>query len=242
MTKKTEVYTLTLLFIFVFYCALIIGISWDEIFVMTRGEERLKYLFSLGSYESAYLMRAPNEEFYPGFYATLDTFIKKIFPKKFEFEIWHLINSIFSILTIFGIYRVSSILFNNKVGKIVFLLCFFNPIFFGHMAMNSKDTIVALANVWSTYIFLRYLQKQNLEENCNRYILFAGLTIGLGTGIRLPFIVTLVPLFLFAILDLVFFKKISNKNFSYKKFIYHLIITLITPRLYIRISKIFRNR
>ena len=82
MLKKVEISTLTLLFIFVFYCALIIGISWDEIFVMTRGEERLKYIFSLGSYESAYLMRAPNEEFYPGFYATLATFIKKIFPKK----------------------------------------------------------------------------------------------------------------------------------------------------------------
>ena len=68
MTKKAEVYTLALLFIFAFYCALIIGISWDEIFVMTRGEERLKYLFSLGSYESAYLMRTPGEEFYPGFF------------------------------------------------------------------------------------------------------------------------------------------------------------------------------
>ena len=81
MVKKIEIYILILLFSFVFYCALIIGISWDEIFEMTRGEERLKYLFSLGSYESSYLWRTPNEEFYPGFYPTLATFITKMFPK-----------------------------------------------------------------------------------------------------------------------------------------------------------------
>ena len=231
MPKKIEIYTLTLLFIFAFYCALIIGISWDEIFVMTRGEERLKYLFSLGFYESTFTLRSQNEEFYPGFYPTLATFIKKMFPKKYEFEIWHLINSIFSILTIFGTYRVSSILFNKKVGKIVFLLCFFNPIFFGHMAMNSKDTIVALANIWSTYIFLRYLQKQTFRQNCNRYILFAGLAVGLGTGVRIPFIITLVPLFFFAIIDIFFLKKISNRKFSFKKFIIHLIIVFLIAYL-----------
>ena len=231
MVKKIEIYILILLFSFVFYCALIIGISWDEIFVMTRGEERLKYLFSLGSYESSYLWRTPNEEFYPGFYPTLATFITKMFPKKFEFEIWHLTNSIFSILTIFGIYRISRILFNKNVGKIVFLLCLFNPIFFGHMAMNSKDTIVALANIWSTYIFLRYLQKQNSNQNCYRYILLAGLTVGLGTGVRIPFVITLVPLLSFALIDIFFLKKISNQNFSLKKFFNHLILVLLITYL-----------
>ena len=90
-----------------------------------------------------------------------------MFPTKYEIEIWHLTNSVFSILTIFGISKISSRLFNKKVGKIVFLLCFINPIFFGHMSMNSKDTIVAFAHVWTTYIFLRYLQNQNLNGNYN---------------------------------------------------------------------------
>ena len=62
------------------------------------------------------------------------------------------------------------------------------------MAMNSKDTIIVFANVWATYIFLRYLQKQNISNNRNRYILLAGLTVGFGTGVKLPFIATLFPL------------------------------------------------
>ena len=46
MSKKVEISIIALLIIFAFYCALSIGSSWDEIFEMTRGEERLKYLFS----------------------------------------------------------------------------------------------------------------------------------------------------------------------------------------------------
>ena len=115
MSKKAEISIIALLIIFAFYCALSIGSSWDEIFVMTRGEERLKYLFSLGSYESSYTLYTPNERFYPGFYPTVATFFKNMFPKKYEIEAWHLINSLFSIFTFFGIYKISSILFNKKV-------------------------------------------------------------------------------------------------------------------------------
>tara|TARA_B100000809_G_C14915338_1_gene451405 strand:- start:370 stop:483 length:114 start_codon:yes stop_codon:yes gene_type:complete len=37
MSKKVEIYALALLIIFAFYCALIIGSSWDEIFEMNIG-------------------------------------------------------------------------------------------------------------------------------------------------------------------------------------------------------------
>ena len=93
MSKKVEISIIALLIIFAFYCALSIGSSWDEIFVMTRGEERLKYLFSLGSYESSFTLYSHNESFYPGFYPTVATFFKNMFSKKYEIEAWHLINS-----------------------------------------------------------------------------------------------------------------------------------------------------
>jgi len=228
MLKKVEIFTLALLIIFSFYCALTTGGFWDEFFEMKMGKERLKYLFSFGSYK---YFDFYNSRFYPGFYNTIAIFFTKMFPIKYEIEVWRLLHVIFSILTIFGIYKITSNLFNKKVGKIVFLLCFLNPIFFGHMIMNSKDTIVAFAYVWSTYIFLRYLQNQNKSKHCNRYILLAGLTVGLGTGVRIPFIVTLVPLFFFAVIDIFFLKKIINKKFSLKKFIIHLMVILLIAYL-----------
>ena len=113
MPKKIELSIIVILFIFVFYCALTIGIPWDEGFEMTRGKERLKYIFSLGSYKIYWNYQS--EELNPGFYSTLAIFITNMFPKKFENEIFHLTNSLFSILTVFGIYKISSVIFNKTV-------------------------------------------------------------------------------------------------------------------------------
>ena len=127
MTNKINNVILCLLIVYSIFCALIIGISWDELFYLDRANERLKYLFSFGSYD---YLDYGDQRFYPGLYNTLAIFVTKMFPKKYEIETLHLINYSFSILTIFGISKISSELFNKKVGKIVFLLCFFNPIFF----------------------------------------------------------------------------------------------------------------
>ena len=121
MSKKFEISLLFVFAIFAIYCSLSIGSSWDEYFVMNRGEERLKYLLSFGVYSSDYLWNSHTEDMLPGFFATFATLIKKMFPYKYEVESWHLINTTFSFLTFFGIYRITSILFNKQVGKIVFL-------------------------------------------------------------------------------------------------------------------------
>ena len=44
MQKKVEIFTLALLLIFAFYCALSVGISWDFEPEVNRGNERLKYI------------------------------------------------------------------------------------------------------------------------------------------------------------------------------------------------------
>ena len=71
MSNKFEIYILAILIIFASYCALSIGSSWDQEFVMTRGEERLKYIFSLGSYGSSTMWERHTEDFIPGFFADM---------------------------------------------------------------------------------------------------------------------------------------------------------------------------
>ena len=44
--------------------------------------------------------------------------VTKIFPIKYETEVWRLTHVSFSILAIFGIYKISSNLFNKKVAKL----------------------------------------------------------------------------------------------------------------------------
>ena len=214
MTNKINNIIFYLLIIFSIYCALIIGMSWDELGNIDQGNKRLKYLFSFGSYN--YLDYA-DQRFYPGFYNTLSIFITKMFSKKYEIETLHLINNTFSILTIFGIYKISSEFFDRKVGKIVFILCFFNPIFFGHMAINQKDMIVAFSNIWTTYLIIRYLKNQHISEKRNRYVILGGMAIGLGLGVRIVFLSTLIPIIVISIFDILFLKKMVSKNFSSKK-------------------------
>ena len=161
MSKKIEIFLLLLLFSYALYCTFITGSFWDENFEIRIGKERLKYLFSFGSYKDFDFY---NSKFYPGFYNTLAVFFTKMFPINIEIEIWRLSHVIFSILSIFGIYKITSKLFNKNIGKIVFLLCFLHPIFFGHMIMNSKDTIVVFANVWSTYLILQYFNNKKIYQ------------------------------------------------------------------------------
>jgi len=228
MLKKIEILLLSGIFVFLFFCAIKIGHSWDLEMEVNKGNERLKYIFFLSTFENyVSSSRMVGDEFYPGFYTTLVSFFTKLFPKKYEFEIWQLINSLFAILTVFGIYRISRTLFNKEIAKIIFILCILNPIFFGHMAMNPKDIPVAFANVWTTYIFLRYLKNQNHEKRCKKYIILAGLALGFGVGIRIPFIITLLPVLFIALIDIFFLKKIINSYFSPKKFISHVLIVLL---------------
>ena len=187
---------------------------------MNIGRERLRYLLSFGSYKNFDFHMLT--EFYPGFYNTMLIFITKMFPVKYEIQTWHIFNSLISVGTIFGIYKITCELFNKYIGKIVFLFSFFNPIFFGHMAINSKDTIIAFANIWCTYLIIKYLKNQNHNKKRNRYILLLGLTVGLGLGTRVAFLATLIPVTIFFILDIFFIKKIKNIEFSNKKLFFDL--------------------
>ena len=95
------------------------------------------------------------------------------------------------------------------------------------MSINSKDLIIAFANVWSTYLLLQYLENQHIKERRNRYLILTGLAVGLGTGVRMVFIGSLIPLAILVVLEILFFKKIINSQFSIKKFILDILIVFV---------------
>ena len=218
MEKKSENFILFSLVVFAVYCSLTLGMSWDEPYHYYEGKNRLKYLFSLGRHELDDWDLRTHYRYYTGFYDTLSVFISQIVPIKYEVHIHHLINLFFSLLTIFGIAKIAERLFNKKVGKIVFLLSFLNPIFFGQMSFNPKDPIIAFSHVWATYFIIRYLQTQQISAKRKHFSTLVGLTIGFGIGVRVIFIGYLIPVLILTILDIFFLKKLTNKEFSSIKF------------------------
>jgi len=210
---------LSFLLLFSIYCAISIGQSWDEGFHYNQGKITLEYLFSLGRVDTDLSFR----EYYSPIYWSLQYFIAEIFPSKYTIEILHLTNLTFSLCIIFGIGKIGKELFNQTVGKIIFLILFFYPAFFGQMSFNPKDTILAFSHVWITYFAIRYLKEQHINKKRNKYLLRLSLLAALSTGIQLVFLGSMIPLLLFLILEISIFKKIININFSIKKFLYDLI-------------------
>ena len=91
------------------------------------------------------------------------------------------------------------------------------------MAINSKDTILAFCHVWIFYLILKYLQKQQIREKANKYIILLGLISSIGTGIQLVFFGSVLPIVLFALVEIFLLKKIINNNFSNKLLLFDLI-------------------
>jgi len=216
MTKKINLIFLAILILYSLYCGLQLGYTWDVLFYYEVGKERLDYLLSLGLNDVDEKIFA--RKFLTGAYSTISAFFVQFFPQKFTLEAIYLLNLIFSVLTVFGIYKISKIFFNKQVAQITFVICFFNPIFFGHMAMNSIDTIIAFTNIWFFYELIRYFKNQQISKKKNNYVIFCGLFLGLGLGVRYSFFITLVPYLIFSILEIFYFKILINKKFSRKMF------------------------
>ena len=225
MIRRINFIFLIIIFLYSVYCSLQLGMSWDVLFHYELGKDRLDYLFSLGM-NKVNEITYENSKLYPGVYSTVLAFFVQFSPRTYIIESIYLINLFFSILAVFGIYKISKKLFNKQIAQLTFIICFFNPIFFGHMSMNSIDPITAFANVWFFYTILKYLEKQNTKKR-NKYIIVSGLCLGLGIGIRHSFVATLIPIFLFSILEIFYFKSIINKKFLIKIFFFDYIKVLI---------------
>ena len=218
MNKKKQTILLFFLFSFSAYCAIIIGKSWDEGFAFRQGKSTLDYLFSLGRIDEYFWGR----EYYSGIYWSLQYLLTTTLPLKYQIETGHLVNLIFSLATIVGVGQLGKEFFNKKVGKIIFLILFFYPIFFGHMSFNPKDMFLAFGHVWIFYSILRYLKKQNIRDKANKYIILIGLLAAASTGIQLVFLGSFITVFLFILVDILLVKKFVKYDFNKKLFLFDL--------------------
>jgi len=219
--KKIELLVLFSLFIYSIYCSILIGPSFDEFVHNKNGEKLFNYIFSLGRRE--YI--DPIYLYHYGFYDFLGAFFSKNFTSNYLIESHHILNLIFSTLSVFGIYQISKKLFNKKIAKIAFLICFINPIYFGHFSINPKDTIIAFTYIWIFYLSIKYPQKQNNRNDRINYIFYLILLISLGLGIRLTFIFLLIPIFIVLLSEIILNKK--KFNFNFIKFFCDLLLIIV---------------
>ena len=214
--------SITLGIFFCLYCIFYNGLSYDQIFHIENGERRLKYLFSLGSYDYYDILHL---RYYPGLYDTISSLLASAFPRNYYYESYYLINFLTGLLGIFGLKKVVKYFFGVSVAKVFFIISLFSPIFFGHLSINPKDTIIASANFWILYYVIKYLKVETI--NIKRDIsIKIGLFVGLGAGVRVLFLGTLIPIIFFLLIEIFFIKRIS-KNFNFKSFFNHIFIIIL---------------
>ena len=201
------------LILFSAYSAITLGQTWDEGHLITQGKITINYLFSIGRIDEDIFRR----EYYSPIYYSIKYLFLQIFPNQYQIEVNHLVNLIFSFGVIFAIKNLCKELFNDKIAKITFLVLFLFPAFHGHMAFNSKDTILAFCHVWIFYSFIKYLKIQSKHKS-SKYIYNIGILSAIGTGTNLFFLGTLIPLLLFFFYEVFITKKICSRNFIKKKF------------------------
>jgi hypothetical protein len=217
LNNKIYQYFYYFLLFYSLYCAIILGESWDEADHAIRGKATFQYLLSFGKIKKEYFY----DEFYSPSYWFFQYFFSQLFNLKYQTEVNHIINLIISISAIIGFYKLISELFNKFLGKIIFLILFFYPIFFGHMSINPKDTVVAFCNIWIFYLLIKYLKNQHNINKSNRYIFGISILFAIGSGVQLLFLGSLIPVLLFFFFEIFFFKKIINKKFNFKILLIH---------------------
>jgi len=216
-----------LMIFFAWWCSLTIGLSWDEYFHHINGLVRYNFLTSLGDFQK---FEFRNNKFYPGLYDTISYAFGQIFffiNKNFYVQnidlIMHIVNISFSSLSILGLYLLTKEIFNKKIALLSVLLTLFNPFFFGHMGMNSKDIVVFFSFIWFCYFFYLYCKK---EEKRFKNLILASLCIGFGCGVRLTFLIVIFPAIILGFIYLI--KKFkSNHLILVKRLSLHIPIVFI---------------
>ena len=111
---------------------------------------------------------------------------------------------------IIGLKKVVKYFFGPNVAKIFFLISILTPVYFGHLSINPKDTIIFTSNFCIMYYVIKYI-KTNDESIRTNISIKLSLFIGLGIGVRIIFLGTLIPILLFLFTEILFLKKITQR-------------------------------
>ena len=224
--NKIRFYWILPIIIYGFYCSITIGNAWDTFFFIEIGKNRLDYLLSLG-------LKPLNEGHYMastyiGIYNILNAFFLELAPRKFEVEFFHILNFIISFFSAIGLYKLVKQLFNSEIGFLTLFIFLLFPIFFGHMAINDRDTVVVFSNIWITYYAIKYFEfKKNKND---KYVLYISFLLALGLGVRLAFVATLFPIIFYLIFLLNIKKNVLNFKqilFDFIKVTFYSLITIV---------------
>jgi len=169
------------------------------------------------------------------FYAALEYIFHKDSSKSLVFNFRHTVNFIFSSILIVLLYKLLRFNFNRISSSIGIILFILSPRIYANFFFNPNDIMSMLSLVGSLFYLFRIIKKNKTVD----YVLFS-LFMAVSFNIRFTNLY-IYPLLIFSLLYISNFKLL---NFPYKKFLLHIVSTiillyLITPDLWIEPNPVY---
>jgi len=231
--KKNGLTSKKIIFFFIiiysFYSALKVEIGPDTLSMYELGRSNLNYFFHFNL--EKYLKSAPIfYNAYQGLYNIFSALIVQIISLKFTIQILHTVNLIFFIFSALGIYRISKIVFNSHIAKIVFIFYFFNPSLFGFSFISERDIPLVFSLIFFLLYSILYLKNQDLKKS-KKYVFCIIISLLIGLSARIFFAGIVFIIFLLLLLDIFFIKKITSENINLKKLVLNILFVFFSTYL-----------
>lgn len=155
------------------------GMTWDENTQSRYGETLLRFYRTLGRDDTA--AHFGNLYLYGGFFETLAEGIASFWPNA-RFEARHLVGALFGLLVFPAVYSAGRMFQGSLGGLFAAILLGLNPLFYGHLFANSKDSPFAASFMVALYFILDSVRDLRTREGPRP--LRIGLAIGVSAGIR----------------------------------------------------------
>ncbi len=158
------------------------GITWDEAPHIAYGDRILAW-YSSGFVDSEAL-RFRTNYFYGGGYDLLGALFRRLVaPLLDPYAAMHLLGALVGVLGLVGTWRLGRALAGPRAGLLALVLLTLNPIYWGHMFNNPKDTPFAAAYVWGLYFMVMAIAGLPRPSRAVRIKL--ALAVGLALGVRI---------------------------------------------------------
>jgi hypothetical protein len=169
------------------------GMTWDEKFRFSGGDEKLNYYKNLLNGEEA---RVPNSS-YPGLFDLPLAIAHEWFPGVgTRSEKGHVYSLLFGLLGLFSAWRLTAKIGGERAGFWALAFLVATPRYYGHMFFNPKDLPLAatyLCGVWALVSAFSRLPRFNW-----RAVLWIGLAAGFAVSARIAGFLILCYFGLFA--------------------------------------------
>lgn len=145
------------------------------------GRAILKYFQS--GFQNESVLFVPGMDGYGGFFEFWLAFFTKALPKNFRMEGRHLLNALFGLWGVAGVFFSARAIAGKKAGLLAAIAIALTPTYYGHIFMNSKDIPFAVGYIWAIYFFIQLVYA--LPNPSRKQIIYAALAAGVAMGIRI---------------------------------------------------------